>query len=96
MPRNGSGIYSKPAGTTAIPNTTIASGPFNSLADDLVADANAVRPIGAGGTGAASLLSVPAAIACTIWLANIVRLHFFVVSFALVFEPKTGGVAVGQ
>ena len=60
MPRNGSGIYSKPAGTTAIPNTTIASGPFNSLADDLVADANAVRPIGAGGTGAAN-----AADACT-------------------------------
>lgn len=60
MPRNGSGVYSKPAGTTAIPNTTIASGPFNSLADDLVADANAVRPIGAGGTGAAN-----AADACT-------------------------------
>lgn len=52
MPRNGSGVYSKPAGTTAVPNTTIESAKFNSVVDDLVADANAARPITAGGTGA--------------------------------------------
>lgn len=52
--RNGSGVYSKPAGTTASPNTTIESSKFNAVIDDLVADANAARPITAGGTGATS------------------------------------------
>ena len=52
MSRNGSGIYSKPAGTTAIANTTIESAKYNSTVDDLVADANLARPIVAGGTGA--------------------------------------------
>lgn len=52
MPRNGSGVYSKPTGTTATPNTTIQSSQFNATIDDLVADANAARPISAGGTGA--------------------------------------------
>lgn len=54
MPRNGSGVYSKPAGTTAIADTTIESSKYNSTIDDLVADANAARPIVAGGTGATS------------------------------------------
>lgn len=35
MPRNGSGVYSKPAGTTAVPNTVIESADFNSFADDV-------------------------------------------------------------
>ena len=52
MPRDGSGIYSKPAGTTVSPNTTIESAPFNALIDDLVTDQNAARPVVAGGTGA--------------------------------------------
>lgn len=51
MPRTG-GVYSAPAGTKGIPNTTVASNPYNSFIDDLVADANAARPITAGGTGA--------------------------------------------
>ena len=51
MPRSG-GVYSKPAGTTAVPNTTITSASFNAVVDDLVTDANAARPIAAGGTGA--------------------------------------------
>ncbi len=55
MPRNGSGIYSKPAGTTAEPNTTIESAKYNQTIDDLVADANAARPIVAGGHGAATV-----------------------------------------
>ncbi|MEW9535716.1 hypothetical protein MRBLRC7O_000926 [Agrobacterium radiobacter] len=44
-------MYSKPAGTTAVPNTTIESAKYNQTIDDLVADANAARPITAGGTG---------------------------------------------
>lgn len=54
MPRNGSGVYSKPAGTTAVPNSTVESAKYNETIDDLVADANAARPITAGGTSATS------------------------------------------
>jgi len=53
MPRTG-GIYSPPAGTKGTPNTTIQSVPYNTLIDDLTADANAARPVTAGGTGATS------------------------------------------
>lgn len=62
MPRDGSGIYSKPAGTTASPNTTIESAKYNSVVDDLVSDANAARPITAGGTGATSKQGVVSAL----------------------------------
>ena len=55
MPRNGSGVYSKPAGTTAVANTTIESSPFNALMDDFAADANLPRPVSAGGTGASNV-----------------------------------------
>ena len=55
MPRNGSGVYSKPAGTTVTPNTTISSSTFNAVVDDFVSDANAIRPVSAGGTGAANI-----------------------------------------
>jgi len=58
MPRNGSYVYSKPAGTTAVPNTTIESAKYNSTIDDIVDDLNAARPVTAGGTGQTS---VPAA-----------------------------------
>lgn len=54
MPRDGSNIYSKPAGTTAVTSTTIESSKYNQTIDDLVTDANTVRPIVAGGTGAGS------------------------------------------
>jgi hypothetical protein len=54
MPRDGSGVYSLPAGTTASPNTTIESAKYNAFGADLVVDANAARPITAGGTGAAT------------------------------------------
>jgi hypothetical protein len=37
-----------------VSNTTIQSVPYNALVDDLTADANAARPITAGGTGATS------------------------------------------
>jgi hypothetical protein len=52
MPRNpGTGQYSKPI-PDAIPNTTIASTPYNTNVDDVVIDLNLPRPIVAGGTGA--------------------------------------------
>lgn len=51
MPRDGSGVYSKPAGTTASPNVVIESAKYNAFCDDLVTDLNAARPITAGGTG---------------------------------------------
>ncbi|MGO4619033.1 hypothetical protein AB4Z34_05325 [Ensifer sp. 2YAB10] len=53
MPRTG-GVYSPPAGTKGTPNTTIQSVPYNTFIDDLTADANAARPVTAGGTGATS------------------------------------------
>lgn len=52
MPRDGSGVYSAPAGTAATANTTIESAKYNALINDLVNDNNAARPIVAGGTGA--------------------------------------------
>jgi len=51
MPRTG-GVYSPPAGTKGVSNTTIQSVPYNAFVDDLTADANAARPVTAGGTGA--------------------------------------------
>jgi hypothetical protein len=54
MPRNVSGVYSQPAGTTAVSNSTISSTAFNDLVDDIVADLNVARPVVAGGTGATS------------------------------------------
>lgn len=52
MPRDGSGVYSLPAGTEAISGETIDSSDFNTLTEDLESDANAARPVAAGGTGA--------------------------------------------
>ena len=52
MPRNGSGVYSKTAGGTAVSGQTISSVDYNAQWDDIVADLNAARPVVAGGTGA--------------------------------------------
>lgn len=52
MARDGFGVYSPPAGTLATPSTTIESSKYNAFVNDLTADANAARPIVAGGTGA--------------------------------------------
>lgn len=52
MPRDGSNVYSPPGGTKGSPGTTIESSKYNAFVDDLTADANAARPISAGGTGA--------------------------------------------
>ncbi|MEX2741078.1 hypothetical protein AB3480_06475 [Rhizobium mongolense] len=65
MPRTG-GVYSAPAGTKGAPNTTIQSAKYNALVDDLVLDANAARPITAGGTGATSASAARTALGLTI------------------------------
>ena len=52
MPRDGSNIYSKPAGTTAVTGTAVGSSAYNTFCDDLVTDANTARAIVVGGTGA--------------------------------------------
>lgn len=52
MPRDGSNVYSKPSGTTAVSGTTIESAKFNLVIDDLVTDANTARAVSVGGTGA--------------------------------------------
>lgn len=52
MARNGAGVYSAPAGTLATTQTPIESAKYNAFVNDLVTDANAARPVAAGGTGA--------------------------------------------
>lgn len=73
------GVYSAPPGTKGAPNTTIESAKYNALVDDLVADANAARPVTAGGSGSAtavggndnfSTASTDMASAATVNLAN--------------------------
>ncbi len=54
MARDGSNIYSPPAGTTATPGTTIESSKHNAWVADITADLNLARPIVAGGTGAST------------------------------------------
>lgn len=54
MPLDGSGVASKPSGTTFAPNTTIESAKVNSLADDIYDIFNTARPVTKGGTGATS------------------------------------------
>lgn len=70
MPRNGSGVYSKPAGTTAVPNSTIESSKYNSVIDDIAADLNLARPIVAGGTGATTATAARTALGFSADAAN--------------------------
>src|SRR5215831_13055661 len=64
MPRDGSNVYHRPPGTDGVPNTTIASAPYNVWVADIEQDLNLPRPIVAGGTGAtnpdAALLAIGA------------------------------------
>lgn len=72
MPRDGSGVYSRAAGTTFVPNTTMLSSKVNLVIDDLATDQNTPRPIVAGGTGgttaatARTNLGVAAKVAATV------------------------------
>lgn len=54
MARDGSGNYSLPANTAAVSGDPISSTKFNTLVQDLEADANVDRPVTAGGTGAST------------------------------------------
>lgn len=54
MPRDGSNVWSPPAGTTATPGTSIESAKYNALVSDLTTLANEARPVSAGGTGAST------------------------------------------
>lgn len=54
MSRNGSGVYSLPAGSTVTNGDTSDATDLNTPLADLAADANVARPIVAGGTGATS------------------------------------------
>ena len=54
MSRNGSDLYSKPVGTTAVSGAAISSAKYNELLDDIAADLNLPRPIVAGGSGGAT------------------------------------------
>lgn len=54
MPRNGSGVYYLPVGSTAVAGAQIVAATHNTPLLDIVADLNAARPLTAGGTGATS------------------------------------------
>jgi hypothetical protein len=54
MPRDGSNIYHRPAGTDGVPNFPIESSKYNAYVADVEQDLNLPRPIVAGGTGATS------------------------------------------
>ena len=73
MARNGAGVYSKPAGTSPVDGDDIDAAPFNLLMDDIVTDLNTVRPIVAGGTGAAN---APAALIALGLTATAEELNF--------------------
>jgi hypothetical protein len=62
MPRNGSGVYSPPAGTLATTLTPIESAKYNAFVNDLTSDANAARPISVGGTGGTSVSTAQTAL----------------------------------
>lgn len=66
MPRDGSGVFSKVAGTTAVSGTAIESAKYNSVIDDFAADANTPRPIVAGGTGASTAAAARTALGLAI------------------------------
>ncbi len=52
MPLDGNQVASKPAGTTAVPNTVVASAPYNATVDDIYNIFNTkVQPVAGGGTG---------------------------------------------
>ena len=52
MPRNGSGVFSLPAGSTVANGDTSDATDINTPLADIESDANVARPVVAGGTGA--------------------------------------------
>jgi hypothetical protein len=60
LARDGSGNYTLPANTQAVSGDPISSTKYNTLVQDLEADANVDRPVAAGGTGASTALAARA------------------------------------
>ena len=58
MPRNSSGVYTKPASTTAVSGSTISSTSYNDLADDIASELTASLPTN-GTTGMTAPLKLP-------------------------------------
>ena len=54
MARNGSGVYSLPAGSTVTDGQTATASQHNTPLQDLETDMNTARPVVAGGTGAST------------------------------------------
>ena len=54
MARNGSGVYSLPAGSTVTNGDTSDATDVNTPLQDIAADLNVARPVSTGGTGATS------------------------------------------
>ncbi|MDX5370195.1 MAG: hypothetical protein LPL29_12555 [Alphaproteobacteria bacterium] len=74
MPRNGSGVYSLPAGSNRTNGDTSDASDINSPLGDLETDANTVRPIVAGGTGASSAAAARTALSVQELNANLTSL----------------------
>lgn len=55
IPRDGSNVYSPPAGTTATSGTTIESAKYNAFVADITSDLNLARPVSVGGTGVSTV-----------------------------------------
>jgi len=70
MSRNGSGVYSLPVGYEATSGATATATQHNSPLEDLEADANAARPIGAGGTGATNASDARDTLGVTAQISN--------------------------
>lgn len=66
MPRNGSGVYSLPAGSTVSNGDISDATDLNTPLADLETDMNTVRPVVAGGTGASTASGARTALGLTI------------------------------
>ena len=71
MSRNGAGVYSLPVGYEATTGATATAAQHNDPLEDLQADANAARPIVAGGTGATSAADARSSLGVTAVISNI-------------------------
>lgn len=70
MPRNGSGTYTLPSGYLATTGQTATAAQHNDPLEDLQSDANAARPVVAGGTGANNASDARDNLGVTIEISN--------------------------
>lgn len=98
MPRDGSGVYSAPAGTNPTTLTTIESAKYIAFIADLVNDLNTARPITAGGTGGVTAAAARAALGIPFGNAEVIKTNDYNVTtadagFPLIFNKATSIVA---